>query len=48
MISQAYAEGSMDHMLSVKAVARAVRAHLLVDSGMVALYPQHVQRSTGL
>ena len=32
VMSQVHAEGSVDHMLSGKAVARAVRAHLLVDS----------------
>ena len=32
VMSQVYAEGSVHHMLSGKAVARAVRAHLLVDS----------------
>ena len=31
---QVYAEGSVDHMLSGKAVARAVSAHLLVDSSL--------------
>ena len=34
VMSQVYAEGSIDHMLSGKAVARAVRAHLLVDSAL--------------
>ena len=34
MISQVYAEGSVDQMLSGKAVARAVRAHFLVDSAL--------------
>ena len=33
-ISQVYAEGSVEHILSGKAVARAVRAHLLVDSAL--------------
>ena len=32
VISLVYAEGSVDQMLTGKAVARAVRAHLLVDS----------------
>lgn len=34
VMSQVYAEGSVDHMLSGKAVTRAVRAHLLVDSAL--------------
>ena len=34
VMSQVYAEGSVDHMLSGKAVAHAVRAHLLVDSSL--------------
>ena len=34
VMSQVYAEGSVDHMLSGKAVARAVRAHLLTDSAL--------------
>lgn len=34
MIAQVYAEGSVDHMLSGKAVSRAVRGHLLVDSAL--------------
>ena len=37
MISQVYAEGSVDQMLSGKAVARAVRAHFLVDSALNAI-----------
>lgn len=36
-ISQVYAEGSVDQMLSGKAVARAVRAHFLVDSALNAI-----------
>ena len=34
VMSQVYAEGSVEHMLSGKAVARAIRAHLLVDSAL--------------
>ena len=34
MLAQVYAEGSVDQMLSGKAVARAVRGHLLVDSAL--------------
>ena len=34
VMSQVYAEGSVDHMLFGKAVARAVRVHLLVDSSL--------------
>ena len=34
IISQVYAEGSVDQMLSGKAVSRAVRAHLLIDSAL--------------
>ena len=34
MLAQVYAEGSADQMLSGKAVARAVRGHLLVDSAL--------------
>lgn len=34
MLAQVYAEGSVDQMLSRKAVARAVRGHLLVDSAL--------------
>ena len=34
VMSQVYAEGSVDHILSGKAVARAVRAHLLVDAAL--------------
>ena len=34
VMSQVFAEGSVDHMLSGKAIARAVRAHLLVDSAL--------------
>ena len=33
-MAQVYAEGSVEHMLSGKAVARAVRAHLLVDAAL--------------
>ncbi len=33
-ISQVYAEGSVDQMLSGKSVSRAVRAHLLVDGAL--------------
>lgn len=32
MLAQVFAEGSVDQMLSGKAVARAGRGHLLVDS----------------
>ena len=34
MLAQVYAEGSVDQMLSGKAVACAVRGHLLVDSAL--------------
>ena len=34
VMSQVYAKGSVDHMLSGKTVAVAVRAHLLVDSSL--------------
>ena len=34
MLTQVYAEGSVDKMLSGKAVARAVRSHLLIDSAL--------------
>ena len=34
VMSQVYAEGSVEHMLSGKAMARAVRAHLMVDSAL--------------
>lgn len=34
VMSQVYAEGSVEHMLSGKAMARAVRAHLLVDAAL--------------
>jgi len=34
MLTQVYAEGSVDKMLSGKAVARAVRGHLLIDSAL--------------
>jgi len=34
MLAQVYAEGSVDKMLSGKAVARAVRGHLLIDSAL--------------
>jgi hypothetical protein len=34
IISQVYAEGSVDQMLSCKAVAQAVQAHFLVDSAL--------------
>lgn len=37
VISQVYAEGSVDQMMSGKAVARAVRAHILVDSALNAI-----------
>ena len=32
MLAQVYAEGSVEQMLSGKAVARAVRGHFLIDS----------------
>ena len=41
-ISQVYAEGSVDHMLSGKAVSRAVRGHLLVDSCLNDLATSHM------
>ena len=41
-ISQVYAEGSVDQMLSGKAVSRAVRAHLLVDSCLKAIATSHM------
>ena len=34
MLTQVYAEGSVDKMLSAKAVTRAVRGHLLIDSAL--------------
>ena len=34
VMSQVYAEGSVEHMLSGKAMARAVRAHLMVNSAL--------------
>lgn len=37
IMSQVYSEGSVDQMLSGKAVARAVRAHFLIDSALNAL-----------
>jgi hypothetical protein len=41
IVSQVYAEGSVDQMMSGKAVARAVRAHLLVDSALNAIATSH-------
>ena len=34
MLAQVYAEGSVDKMLSGKAVARAMQGHLLIDSAL--------------
>jgi hypothetical protein len=34
IMSQVYAEGSVNHMLSGKSVARAVRAHFLIESAL--------------
>lgn len=34
MLAQVYAEGSVDKILSGRAVARAVRGHLLIDSAL--------------
>ena len=34
IMSQVYAEGSVEHMLSGKAVTRAVRAHFLVEGAL--------------
>ena len=34
ILAQVYAEGSIDQMLSGKAVARAVKGHFLVDSAL--------------
>ncbi len=34
VMSQIYAEGSVDHMLSGKAVSRSVRGHLLTDTAL--------------
>ena len=34
MLTQVYAEASVDQMLSGKAVARAVRGHFLIDSAL--------------
>ena len=34
MLAQVYAEGSVEQMLSGKAVARAVRGHFLIDSAL--------------
>ena len=34
VMPEVYAEGSVEHMLSEKAVSRATRAHLLVDSAL--------------
>jgi hypothetical protein len=42
IISQVYAEGSVEQMLSGKAVARAVRAHFLVDSALNAISTSHI------
>ena len=33
-ISQVYADGSVDQIMSGKAVARSVRTHILVDSAL--------------
>jgi len=37
MLAQVYAEGSVDQMLSGKAVARAVRGHFLIDSALTII-----------
>lgn len=42
LISQVYAEGSVDQMLTGKAVARAVRAHFLVDSALNTIATSHM------
>ena len=34
MLTQVYVEGSVDKMLSGKAVAQAVQGHLLIDSAL--------------
>ena len=39
ILSQVYAEGSVDAMLSGKHVTRAVRAHLLIESALSMLAP---------
>ena len=41
-ISQVYAEGSVDQMLVGKAVARAFRAHLLVDCALNTIATSHM------
>ena len=42
VVSQVYAEGSVEHIVSGKAVSRAVRAHLLVDSALNSIATAHM------
>ena len=47
-LSEVYAENSVTHMVSGKAVARAIRGHLLVESSLMSLLPDMIKEKTDI
>ena len=48
VLSEVYAENSVVHMLSGKAIARAIRAHFLVESSLMSLLLEIVNESNSV
>ena len=45
LISGVYAENSVIHMMSGKAISRAIRAHILVESSLMSLLLEIIKES---
>ena len=46
LLSQVYAENSVKHMMSGKAVVRAIRAHILVESSLMSLLLEIIKENS--
>ena len=48
LLSEVYAENSVVHMMSGKAIARAIRAHFLVESSLMSLLLEIINESNSV
>ena len=48
LLSKVYAENSVVHMMSGKAMARAIRAHFLVESSLMSLLLEIINESNSV
>ena len=48
LLSEVYAENSVVHMMSGKAIARAIRAHFLVESSLMLLLLEIINESNSV